>query len=370
MENKETAYIYIDEFGTNEYVPDNPTVTSHFIYTSLIIPESKLDIANKVREELAIKYHQGTPFSSKKFDKKDRYNTLQKRIDFLNDLVKSLDFTIDLLIVDKNAIDGEGLKRKKIFYKYFQGLFVKKYNQRYESFHINADKIGTTEFSNELTNFINKNNINRDLFNPDRYFHLKDDRTEEPILQLSDMVCGSLGKFYSSSHFHEKSQQIYDILHTRISADYFPKYEVSSLFKTSNFELDNKIRSISIASVTSERLKIKDQNIANRLIEYLLSHYKANPKRFVQTYEMQEYLKNFEWDISIEKIRRIIRDLRYEGAFIISVSSQNGYKIAFDTSDIFHYFTHYSNYFVPMLKKIKIINQEIAKDSFNKANIY
>ncbi|MDI1233385.1 MAG: DUF3800 domain-containing protein [bacterium] len=369
MTNKEVAHIFIDEFGTNVYIADNPTVTSHFVYASLIIPESKLATARKIRQDLADKYHQGTAFSSKEFDKKDKKKSLQKRIDFLNDLVKMLDFTVDILVIDKKAIDGDGLKFKEIFYKYFQGLFVKKYNNRFESFHINADNIGSTEYGIELSKYINKNNIERDLFNPERFFRLKDDKIEEPILQLIDMICGSLGKFYSSSHFNQHSQNIYDILHTRISCEYFPKFEVANTFKLSNIELDNKIREISLASVDPEKIKLKDNQIAKRLVEYLQSHYKSNPKRFIQTYEIQEYLRNFEPDISTEKIRRLVRDLRYEGAFIISVSQQNGYKIAFDSSDIFEYFTHYSNYFIPMLQKIKIINQEIAKDSFNEFNI-
>lgn len=38
-------------------------------------------------------------------------------------------------------------------------------------------------------------------------------------------------------------------------------------------------------------------------------------------------------------------------------------------NDIYEYFNHYSNYFIPMLKKIKIINQEISNDTFNELNI-
>jgi flagellin-specific chaperone FliS len=367
--NNETAHIFIDEFGTNIYLPNSPKTTSHFVYTSIIIGESNLDKAREIRDSLSKKYKQGSPLSSKSFDKKDKNNSLQKRIDFITELANSLDFTIDVLVIDKSKISGQGLKEKEIFYKYFQSLFVSKYNKRYESYYINADKIGDEIFSSELKNFVEKYNVARDLFNQDRYFNLRDDITEEPLIQLADMICGSLGKFYSSSHYHENAEKIFSLLHTRINCETFPKFEMpQQILGAVDTETNKKIREISLNSLNINTASLKDTDLAERVLEYLLSHYKANPNRFVQTYELESYLKNFVTDIKVEKIRRIIRDLRYEGAFIISVSSQYGYKIANDLNDIYQYFNHYSNYFIPMLMKIKIINQEIANDTFNSIN--
>ena len=363
---KETAHIFIDEFGTNVYLPGSTGTTSHFVYTSIIISESNLEKAREVRKSLSLKYKQGSPLSSKKFDGRDK--TLQKRINFITDLVKELDFTVDVLVIDKSKIDGEGLKDKKIFYKYFQGLLVGKYANRYESYHVYADKIGDDIFKRELKSYIDKK-IGGDLFNPDRYFKLCDDITEEPLIQIADMVCGSLGKFYSPSHFHERVGEIQALLQTRVICESFPRNEVISNKKLEgSAELNEKIKSIAIKSLNFDITKIPDSDLAERLVEYLFSHYKANPKRYIQTYELESYLKNFVLEIKVDKIRRIIRDLRYEGVFIISVSKQNGYKIAYDLDDIFQYFNHYSNYFIPMLKKIQIINQEISSETFNSIN--
>ncbi len=367
---KEKAHIFIDEFGTNVYLPNHNTTTSHFVYTSIIISDSNLSQARELREKLSKKYKQGSVLSSKTFDKKDKNNSLQKRIDFLRELTQNLDFTIDVLVIDKSKITSDNIRKKEVFYRYFQNLFVGKYNERYESFEINADKIGSTDFALELATYINKNNIDRDLFNPDRYFRLCDDSIEEPLIQIADMVCGSLGKFYSPSHYHEKADEIFEIFHTRISANYFPKfeYDLPSNF-IENHKSNSKIREIALNSLNFDKSKIKDSELAVRIIDFFLSHFKANPKRFIQTYELESYLKNFVNDIKTEKIRRIIRDLRYEGVFIISISSQNGYKIANDLNDIYEYFDHYSNYFIPMFKKIQIINQEISNDTFNEINI-
>lgn len=366
MQN-EVAHIFIDEFGTNAFVQGSSGTTSHFVYTSVIISESNLEKARQVKTALSDKYKQGAPLSSKRFDGRDK--TLQNRINFIQDLVKELDFTIDILVIDKSKLDGAGLMKKKSFYKYFQGLLVNKYASRFESYHIYADHIGDDIFKRELKTYIDKK-VAGDLFNPDRYFKLCDDVTEEPLIQIADMICGSLGKFYSSSHFHEKAGEIFELLHSRIICESFPSYESNNISKLeTSDEVNSKIKSIAINSIKFDKASIADGELAERLVEYLFSHYKANPKRFVQTYELESYLKNFVIDIKIEKIRRLIRDLRYEGVFIISVSSQNGYKIAYDLDDIFQYFNHYSKYFIPMLKKIKIINQGLSIESFNDVNL-
>ena len=68
--SKEIAHIFIDEFGTNIYLPDNSTTTTHFVYTSFIVSESNLEKAKEVRNNLSKKYKQGSVLSSKTFDKK------------------------------------------------------------------------------------------------------------------------------------------------------------------------------------------------------------------------------------------------------------------------------------------------------------
>ncbi|MFP3671086.1 hypothetical protein SB717_39065, partial [Priestia sp. SIMBA_032] len=66
------------------------------------------------------------------------------------------------MVVDKSNLSGDGLKIKKTFYKYFQSLFVEKYNNIYESYSINADKVGE-EFKIELQDYVRKKSISRDL---------------------------------------------------------------------------------------------------------------------------------------------------------------------------------------------------------------
>jgi hypothetical protein len=86
------------------------------------------------------------------------------------------------------------------------------------------------------------------------------------------------------------------------------------------------------------------------------------------SFELISFLKNFSKSITDDKLKLLIRDLRYEGLFIISHSGKPGYKLASNYSDIEQYFTHFMRYIIPMLNKIKVLNQNISELSFNKIN--
>jgi len=64
----------------------------------------------------------------------------------------------------------------------------------------------------------------------------------------------------------------------------------------------------------------------------------------------------------------LVRDLRYEGLFVVSHSGKPGYKLANSYYDISEHFTHFLKYIIPMLQKIHILNSTISSNSFNKIN--
>src|SRR5690606_31453428 len=98
---------------------------SHFVYCSLIINQKDRVKAEDLRRQIALDNRLGKDIKSKNIG--DKY--FDRRLKVLRQLVAGLDFTIDVLVIDKSRLDkAEGLKQKQIFYKYFQNLFVKKYN--------------------------------------------------------------------------------------------------------------------------------------------------------------------------------------------------------------------------------------------------
>lgn len=359
------AYIFIDEFGNSHLDLSKNGTFSHFIYTSVIIDEENLERARKLRAEICLKFRLGPDIKSRNIKEKDFY----KRIQILEFLINNLDFHIDVFVIDKSKIDSLSLLDKKTFYKYFQKTFVKKYNEKFDSFSIFADAVGT-DFKKELQSFVFNNGINRDLFNPDRAFELTDDKTGEKLVQLADFVSGCIGKIFCLSHSSLKSKEIYEKINQRLSVDYFP-YETSQNYylKNSNIQHDKIIREMNFKSVhkflEKENLK-KQEHI--RLVEYLQLQSQIDHNRLVPTHELLNYLQKFYKNYTTEKLRVLVRDLRYEGLLIISHSGKPGYKLASSYIDIYENFNHFLKYVIPMLQKVQAMNESLSANSMDKIN--
>jgi len=365
----EKAKIFIDEFGNTHLDLSKKGTFSHFVYTSIIIQESEIENARKVRKEICLKFKLGENIKSKNIGDKKYF---QKRLNILKYLVENLDFTIDVLVIDKDKIekDSGGLRFKKTFYKYFQKVLIKKYNEIYNSYNIYLDKLGSDPFKVELTRFIEINATQRDLFNPDRTFELSDDKSGEKLIQLADIIAGSLGRLFCLSHYNENSVQIYEILHSRMSVTFHPYLRPENKSSPENKKLSKEISKLNLESLKNylNRSHKNEDALKRRLLEYLYTNSKIDSERLVPSFELINFLKNFSKIITDDKLKLLIRDLRYEGLFIISHSGKPGYKLASNYSDIEQHFTHFMRYIIPMLNKIKVLNQNISELSFNKIN--
>lgn len=358
------AKIFIDEFGNTHLDLSKKGTFSHFIYTSVIIKDTDIDKARKLLKEICIKYRLGENLKSSNIKNKN----FKKRKDILMEFLEKLDFVVDVMVVDKSKLFGDGLKIKKTFYKYFQSLFIEKYNNKYESYSINADKVGK-EFKTELQDYVRKKSISRDLFNPDRNFEIFDDK-DEKLIQIADFISGCLGKVFCTSHFDKQYIELFNLLHARTSISYFPFESYITKEIENKPELDRQIMKMNYQLIEKffDSSKSEKSKEKARLLEYLRFQSELNPNRLVSTRELLIYLNNFFPSIKNERIRTLIRDLRYEGLFIVSHSGKPGYKLATKYSDVSEHFNHFLKYVVPMLQKVKILNQTLSQNSFNDIN--
>lgn len=362
------ANIFIDEYGNTALNTEKAGTFSHFIYCSVVIHSKDREKAEDLRKKIAFDYKLGPNIKSSNIKGKH----FDKRLKILSQLKEGLDFTIDVLVIDKARLgDANGLQYKQVFYKYFHNLFVNKYNEKYESFSIWADKVGE-KFMFELQDYIRTKSAQPTLFNPDRYYYMSDDVEKEKLIQLADIVCGSVGKIFCTSDLHPRAQEIYDILHTRMSVDYFPYHSStneSTLRKLNSY--DKEIKEINLSIIESQLTKLRQENRNEhaRLLEYLLLNFRINPSRLIPTYDITAYLSNFFDNTSDDKTQALVRDLRYNGIFVISHAGKPGYKLANSYWDITQQFEHYLKYVIPMLRKVKILNNSIAERTFNEINI-
>lgn len=347
----EKVYIYGDEFGTSTLKNNDVKNITHFIYTAIVVKESNLENARKVRDEISSKFFYGNIIKS---NSKILRNE-ETRLEVLDYLKSNLNFIVYLLIIDKEKLDKEkgGLRFKEVFYKYFQKIFVSQINNNFSNFEIHMDNLINEKYQIELKNYITQNYQNNFF----EKYHIADDK-DEPLIQLADLIAGSYGRVFNVSFLSDKSEDIFNLLKpVTANVAFFPYKDDTNTF---NKEEEKKIDKEIYGIVRKDALKIYETEndiIIKSILEYLLWYQKVLPYRYTQTYEIINALKhNTGKVITIDQLRLIIRDLRYKGAIIVSSSSKSGYKLPVNKNDVYIYFSHYLKYVIPMLKKVEIAN--------------
>lgn len=350
----EKVYIFGDEFGTSTLKNNDVKNITHFVYSAIVIKESQLESARRVRQDISKKFFKGNVLkSSSKILKKEGL-----RLKVLDYLVSNLNFIVYTLVIDKSQLDKEkgGLRFKEIFYKYFQKIFISQINNNYSDFEIYMDNLINEKYQIELKNYIAQNYQNNFF---EKYF-ISDDK-DEPLIQLADIIAGSYGRVFNVAFISEESEAIYNRLKPVTgNISFFPYRNKSnnntfSIVKNIN-KIDEEIYSI-VRNDAIDFLEKEEDMIVKHIIDCLLWHQKITPFNYTQTYEITNSIKyNTGKVLSVESLRSIVKKMRFKGIIIVSSSSRSGYKLAVNKSDVHIYFKHYLNYINPMLKKVDIAN--------------
>ena len=367
----EKIYVYIDEFGNPHLNLEKAGTFSHYVYTAIVFKESDKQSIIQARDYISKKYFKGTTIKSRNITNDEIGISTRKNI--LNDLKKH-NFIIVSLIINKTELSGNGLKYKKVFYKFFQRIFVEKFANNFTSFEICADKVGYPEFQRELKEYINTNGVQRDLFNPDRYYKMAEDTVEEPLIQLADFLCGCIGKIYCISHQQQNAEQLFDILADRIYLDFFPLSYKTYLADTNN--LDNK-SNLEISKIAIDGILDfveKHNNNAKYLehieiLKYLLLIFRSNPNKLVSTKELISVVKKRVKSYSQDNLRQHIAHMRDQNLLITSPQGKYGYKIPNTLIDMVEFYNRYFSSIKPMLRRIQKSNDLISLKTVNGVNI-
>ena len=347
----EKVFIYGDEFGTLTLKTNDVKNITHFIYTAIVIKESNLENALKVRDDISNKFCQGQIIKSSS----KPLRNIENRINAIEYLTSNLNFIVYAFVIDKEKLskDKGGLRFKEVFYKYFQKIFLNQVNNNFNDFEIHMDNLINEKYQIELKNYLNQNYQNNFF----EKYNISDDK-EQPLIQLADLIAGSLGRVFNDSFKTERNDELINLLRPKIqNFIFFPsKEEQVSKAKENSKEVDSEIYSI-VRNDTENIIENENDIVITSIIENLLWNQKILPYNYIQTFEIVNNVKqNTGKEISIENLRIIIRDLRYKGVIIVSSSNKSGYKLAVNKSDVSIYFTHYLNYVIPMLKKVEIAN--------------
>ncbi len=188
------------------------------------------------------------------------------------------------------------------------------------------------------------------------------DDKNEVLVQLADLVAGSLGRVFAHSHYVKEASDIIDALIGKMMPpEYFPyRYQVPAVSKSTNSSSELVTR-----FVVKDVIKYINQNSKSDpkvdLLKFLYFCFRINPNQLVDVHSIQGSLSRLHKNITVEQIRTLIRDLRYDGILVVTAAGRSGYKLAKDENDISAYFNHYLNYVKPMLRKMEVANNKLKK---------
>lgn len=362
----ETFVAYIDESGGHGFNFENVGTSSHFVVNAILIDSSQIEILSSAFDIIKKQY-----FPISELKSSTIANQEAKRLEILNKL-KDLDFKFYCLIVDKKKIHkSSGLQYKETFYKFLYGIL---YNNIYRSFRylsIIADELISNDFILSFEKYI-KENHQADLFHQNKISFVKSNQTI--LLQLSDLIGGSLNRFYSG----KSNLNPITILEGKCIGQIdwpnnFSPYTVDEDSVPEDYEEEiSTIALLRIDDYLNKNIDTRDNVVYLRVmfLSYLRLIFNYNSKhRYVFTQELLIHIKeNTGEEIKEQFLRQqIVGPLRSEG--ILIMSNSNGYKIPSTKRDIVTFFNLFSKIINPMIHRLEKTHSALYTATQGKLNM-
>lgn len=354
----DNVYAFTDEYGAFGWEIDNPSVSTHFIITAIIVKESDLADFEKGAEALRKKHFQTGEIKSTKIGKDHK-----RRLRILADL-QGIPFSIFSVCIDKKMclenMSMQGLRYKKSFYKFMNNIVHRELRRAFKHITVVADEIGSNEYMQSFCQYVSNHQDMPNLFG-DTQFSFQNSKADVRI-QIADLVSGTLS--YVFDH-HKKGPDVPDylgILRSKlIRIEPYPKTYKSYVLENSAIaeDYDEDIAKLCFAQAVGfieHHADEIDPEIQAQIIvlQYLLFRFMNNDTRgYIYTYELKQQLTNTELQgLSDQAFRmRIIGKLRDKG--VIIASSQKGYKIPSKQSELYDFINHDAKIVIPMLARLK-----------------
>jgi hypothetical protein len=363
-------FAFIDESGDYGFDFENKDVSTHFIIVSILVKESNKEILEQEMEKIKQKYFQAEEIQSSKIENH------QLRIQLLNEL-KDLPFNIYAYVVDKRKIrEDSGITFEKTFIKFLNRLVYDDLNRTFDQLDLVLEEHGEKEFMNEFKNYINERSV-PDLFNYSTFGF--NHSNSEILLQLADLIAGTIAKGYNQTQETEHYAHFYKIIKKKIIAinlwaQNYKNYLNDYISRNQDTVFDEVIfkQSVNLTLQYLEKNKKSeelDEKIRIDLLKFLLFNLRENPNEYVFT---QEILDNLN-AIRVSKINHhyfrsnIVSKLRDSGLLI--ASSNKGYKLPVCLTDLYD-FVHLSSLTIhPMIQRISKCRNQILLATNNEIDI-
>ena len=370
----ERVYAFTDEYGAFGWDLNNPTVSTHFIITAIIVKESDLASFTEKAEALRKKHFQTGEIKSSKIGKDHK-----RRLRVLNDL-EDIPFSVFSVCIDKQkCLDNmsmKGLQYKKTFYKFMNNIVHRELRRAFEKIVVVADEIGTNEYMQSFCQYVRNHQDLPNLFG-DAQFGFESSKSDVRI-QIADLISGTLAYVYDT---HKRSDDVPNYVHVLknkiIRIELYPKTYENYVLENSAIaeDYDEDITKLCFAQAVKfveHNANDADPEIKAQVIvlQYLLFRFMNNDTRgYIYTQELKGQLANTELrGISDSTFRmRVIGKLRDKG--VILASSQKGYKIPSKQAELYDFINHDAKIVIPMLARLKKCRDLVKLGTVNELDL-
>ena len=360
---------YIDECGSFGFDFASGGASKYYILCAVIVEDSNSQMLHNAID--VIKKNNGFAQTEMKSSKIGSDNNRRTRI--ISQLLP-IDFRLIVFIADKEAfVKGSPLTEyKKSFIKFLHQRLYDRLYHVYPKLKIIEDETGSTEFQESFKKYIAERRPQYSLL--DEYDFDYCDSKDETLVQLADLVGGSINRFLIDS----TAPNYLEMLKGKILlTDEFPSkqepYWGSITPEECNFDKDIYALSTKCASdfITKNQMIDTDEKRAQvAFLRYLLFYAQnVDPTRYIYSNQVISVLREYtKQKISRNFLyRKVIAPLRDDG--VIIASSSHGYKIPISVEDIKTYLNSTHTIVSPMLHRIGICRTLIQQQTRNQLDV-
>ena len=334
---------------------DNPTVSTHFIITAVIVKESDVSEYEEKAEAIRSKHFQTGEIKSQKVGANH-----ERRLRILRDALQ-LPASFFVVCIDKKACQEnmtlKGLYFKESYYKFMNNIVHRELRRAFQRVIVVADEMGSNEYMQSFCKYV-QSNQDMPNFLDGLSFGFQDSKNDVRI-QIADFISGTLAYVYDE-HKRDKTAPNYGkILEKKTSVLLYPQTYNTYVFENHvGSEFDDTIARLCFA----QAVRFIEENSASTepetnaqvvVLQYLYRFMNNDTRGYIYTGELKERLEYTGLGkMSDSAFRmRIIGKLRDKG--VIIASSQKGYKIPSKQSELYDYINHDAKIVIPMLSRLK-----------------
>jgi len=365
-----TIWAFIDESGNLSLDIEKEGVSNLYVCAAIRIEADKLEGANQ--KVLRICHDEFNDAEIKSSRIGGKHNLRLKILKAIQDI----DFSYLAIIVDKPRLyKDSGFRFPRTFYKYFHRFLHLELLKGNIDLHIKSDKFGRSDFQDSFKNYLNQN-VALDLYT--RWDHSFGNSIDHPMIQLADLIAGSLTYCFDPEKKSEYSSQFRQLLKNkelRIHPWPLESVPIQAESVEGLGEFDEAIREHNLNEVLKFRRDYEDSDDEDRrmqvaiLVKLLLSIAFEEDEGAIVSQYLIEHLHRLDFTIKDDRELRqaVIGPLRDYG--ILITGRQDGYRLATKLADIDKFIHHDSTIIIPMLNRLRKARELILQYTNNQKDI-